>query len=51
MLLGKKKTAKKENHVSISVVEILFAQVFSVKRQQSLFTFQSFSIILENSFL
>ena len=37
--------------MSISVLEILFVQVFSGKRQQSLFTFHSFCIILVNSFL
>ena len=37
--------------VSIYLVEILFALGFSVKRQKSLFTFESVCIILANSFL
>ena len=49
-VLGQK-PRKKLNQVSISVLEILFVQVFSGKRQQSLFTFHSFCIILVNSFL
>ena len=36
--------------MSISVVEIFFVIGFSVKRQKSLFTFESFCIILANSF-
>ena len=45
-----KQSCKKSNLVSISVVEIFFVLVFSVKRHKSLFTFESFCIILANSF-
>ena len=45
-----KESGQKSNLVSISVVEILFALAFSVKRQKSLFTFECFCINLANSF-
>ena len=44
-----KESGQKSNLVSISVVEIFFVLGFSVKRQKSLFTFESFCIILANS--
>ena len=42
---------EKKRRVSISLSEILFLHWFCVKSQQSLFTFQSFCIILVKSFL
>ena len=45
-----KESGQKSNLVSISVVKIFFVLGFSVKRQKSLFTFESFCIILANSF-
>ena len=45
-----KESGQKSNLVLISVFEIFFILGFSVKRQKSLFTFESFCIILANSF-
>ena len=45
-----KQSGQKSNLVSISVVEIFLILVFSVKRQKSLLTFESFCIILAISF-
>ena len=45
-----KESCQKSNLVSISVVEIFLVPGFSMKRQKSLFTFESFCIILANSF-
>ena len=46
-----KESGKKSNLVSVFVVEILFALLFSMKRQKSLSTFESIYIILANSFI
>ena len=51
ILLSKIKSRGKKRRVSISLIEILFLHWFCVKSQQSLFTFQSFCIILVKSFL